>query len=556
MLPHALTIAGSDSGGGAGIQADLKTFLALGAYGMSVITALTAQNTRGVAAIHTPPASFVTEQFESISSDIRIDGIKIGMLANAQVARATADVIQKWRASGAQGTVILDPVMVSTSGSLLLEHDAIETVVRELLPICSLVTPNLAEAVQISRHAGSHAEKPTSLSCILRLAQTILGLGPPAILLKGGHNMLPRDDLEKQLEELGLHVKLGVSSGDAVATDEPHSCVSRESDATSEHLCKSPCALEKISKMLGGSHYTHGPLSAVVVHGPGDIRVLSKYADSVFDSDRYTVDVFADAQSTVLFVKPMVRTSATHGTGCTLSAAICAYAARGLPLGEAVAGGIQYLQETLASSIENLGSGSGPLDHGAHAVQRAVPARSPRVPAPLSTLLISRSWDKWCTYTRHPFTARMGRGTLSPHAFVWYLRQDYIYLRHYARIWAKAASDPSCQLQDIGRYAQVSQLAVKETEMHIALCAEWGVSREELEATTESRATRVYTRSMLDNAAEGLLPLLVAVASCALGYAEVGLWLASTDYKASPYRKWIDEYSGRDFLESVKLIIV
>lgn len=559
-MPQVLTIAGSDSGGGAGIQADLKAFLALGAYGMSVITALTAQNTRGVTAIHAPPASFVAEQFASVSSDIRIDGIKIGMLANGSIAQATAEVIRKWRASGAPGAVVLDPVMVSTSGSLLLEHDAVKTVISELLPLCTLVTPNISEAVQIMRHANlpgssdlAGLTQPPSIADTLRLSETIHKLGPPAVLLKGGHNVITAADLESQLASLGLGARVGIAAGDATVTDEAHPSLNREADASSQLESQAQDELSNIARSLGASQYAHGPLSVILIRGPTDTRVLTNYAASSFDADTYIVDVFYNGEA-VLFVKPKVKTNATHGTGCTLSAAICAYAARGTPLRTAVAGGIQYLQESLTNAIEHLGSGPGPLDHGAHIVQRSVPKRSAGIYSPLSSLLISHSWDKWCTYTRHAFVARMRQGTLSPRAFTWFLRQDYIYLRHYARVWSKAASHPSCTLSDIGRYTEVSHLVVKETEMHVAVCAEWGISREELEATQESRATMVYTRSLLDHAEEGLLPLVVSVASCALGYAEAGLWLMATRVKPTPYDKWIEEYGGEDYQKSVVLI--
>lgn len=558
MSPHVLSIAGSDSGGGAGIQADLKTFTALGTYGMSVITALTAQNTRGVTAIHAPPATFVGEQFDAVLSDIRVDGIKIGMLANADIARTTAELLEKWRTGGHSGSIILDPVMVSTSGSLLLERDAIETVITELLPKCTLLTPNIAEAIQIFQHAkgvpAAHAHV-SSITDIITLADSLVQLGSPAVLVKGGHNVVARTDLETQLESLGVPVRLGVAAGDAVASTEAHASINREADATSEHQQGRTSEIDTMAKRLGASCYVHGPLCVVTLHGPGDTRVLPYYSESVFDEESYTVDVLRDGHGTVLFIKPCVKTTATHGTGCTLSSAICALSARGESLRMAVSGGILYLQDALAHSMEGLGGGPGPLDHGAHITPREIPQRTTRVRAPLCMSLIARSWDRWCVYTHHAFTARMGQDTLSPQAFIWYLRQDYIYLRHYARIWAKAASDPSCRLDDIGRFAEVSQLVVKETEMHVALCAEWGVSREELELTPESRATMIYTRSMLDHATEGLLPLLVAVASCALGYAEVGLWLVSQRKGPTKFDKWINEYGGKDFLESVALII-
>ena len=141
MIPRALTIAGSDSGGGAGIQADLKAFAAAGCYGMSVIVALTAQSTIGVSAVHEVPPGFVSAQLEAVFGDIGVDAAKTGMLFSAAIIDAVADFL-----SGHRVPLVVDPVMVASSGSRLLELDAIETLVSRLFPLATVVTPNLAEA--------------------------------------------------------------------------------------------------------------------------------------------------------------------------------------------------------------------------------------------------------------------------------------------------------------------------------------------------------------------------------------------------------------------------
>jgi len=151
--PVALTIAGSDPSGGAGIQADLKTFSALGAYGTSVITALTAQNTRGVTGVHVVPTEFVIQQLETLVADVRLDVIKIGMLAIADIVRSVADFLRRHP----QEHVVLDPVMVATSGDRLLDDDAVQAV-RELMPLTSLITPNLAEAAALRPQRESWIE--------------------------------------------------------------------------------------------------------------------------------------------------------------------------------------------------------------------------------------------------------------------------------------------------------------------------------------------------------------------------------------------------------------
>jgi len=175
--PRVLTIAGSDSGGGAGIQADLKTFSALGCYGMTAITALTAQNTQGVRTIHGVPAAFLKEQIAAVVEDIGVDAVKIGMLHAPEVVEAVAWAIDTYRLK----QVVLDPVMVATSGDALIENATIAVLVRELFPRCTVVTPNLDEA-------GLLLGRPVRETDELDAAcADLLDLGAQAVLLKGGH---------------------------------------------------------------------------------------------------------------------------------------------------------------------------------------------------------------------------------------------------------------------------------------------------------------------------------------------------------------------------------
>ncbi|MBZ9935396.1 bifunctional hydroxymethylpyrimidine kinase/phosphomethylpyrimidine kinase [Mesorhizobium sp. BR1-1-16] len=178
MTAIAVTIAGSDSGGGAGIQADLKTFSALGVYGASVITALTAQNTLGVTAIHDVPADFVTAEIDAVFSDLAVDAVKIGMLSRPEVIGAVASGLDRWQ----QTKVVFDPVMVATSGDMLLREEAVAVLIRDLLPRAALLTPNMREAARLvgGDVASSEAEMEAQ-------AAAILALGTRAVLLKGGH---------------------------------------------------------------------------------------------------------------------------------------------------------------------------------------------------------------------------------------------------------------------------------------------------------------------------------------------------------------------------------
>ncbi|MEN1957298.1 bifunctional hydroxymethylpyrimidine kinase/phosphomethylpyrimidine kinase [Luteimonas changyuni] len=173
----ALTIAGSDSGGGAGIQADLKTFAAHGVHGLSAITALTAQHTRGVTAVHVPPVEFLHAQIDACFDDFDIGAVKLGMLASAEVIHAVADALEVHRPRW----LVLDPVMVATSGARLLEAEALEAMRTRLLPMADLLTPNIPEAELLLGHAIADGPAADAALAALR------GLGPKAVLLKGGH---------------------------------------------------------------------------------------------------------------------------------------------------------------------------------------------------------------------------------------------------------------------------------------------------------------------------------------------------------------------------------
>lgn len=178
MIAHVLSVAGSDPSGGAGIQADLKTFSALGCYGMAVLTALTAQNTRGVTGVHIPPPEFVGAQIDAIFADVRVDAVKIGMLASGAVVEVVADRLKR---HGARN-IVLDPVLVATSGASLGSPDVIDAIKRYLFPLATVITPNIPEAVRLS---GS--TEPQDTAGLEQLARILHGQGAPAVLVKGGH---------------------------------------------------------------------------------------------------------------------------------------------------------------------------------------------------------------------------------------------------------------------------------------------------------------------------------------------------------------------------------
>jgi len=200
MVPRVLTIAGSDSGGGAGIQADLKAFAAAGAHGMSAIVALTAQNTVGVTAVHEPPAEFVTAQLEAVFSDLGVDAAKTGMLFSRRVIDAVADFLATHPVP-----LVVDPVMVASSGAPLLEHEAGDALVTRLFPLATVVTPNLAEALALSGDLVTSSRE--------NLAERIVELGARAVIVTGGHG-----DPVDHLFDGEQHIEIPVERLDVSAT--------------------------------------------------------------------------------------------------------------------------------------------------------------------------------------------------------------------------------------------------------------------------------------------------------------------------------------------------
>ena len=260
MTYIALTIAGSDSSAGAGIQADLKTFSALKVYGTTAITVLTAQNTQGVRKLAAVESGFVRDQIDAVFEDMKVDAVKIGLLANAEIIAAVAAALELHRPEH----VVVDPVMVSSSGTCLLDKKAVAEMVARIFPLASLITPNLDEAAVFLNQAALEEE-----GAMQEWAQKITSMGARAVLLKGGH-------------------------------------------------------------LKGG----------------------------------YAKDVLYDGSRHTSFKVERIATGNTHGTGCTLSAAITAFLAQGLSLPQAVARAKTYITGAIktASRLET-GRGAGPLNH-------------------------------------------------------------------------------------------------------------------------------------------------------------------------------------------------
>jgi hydroxymethylpyrimidine/phosphomethylpyrimidine kinase len=200
VIPRALTIATSDSGGGAGIQADLKAFAAAGVHGSSVLVALTAQNTTAVTAVHELPPAFIRAQLEAVFEDIGVDAAKTGMLFSRAIIETVAGFVE-----GRPVPLVVDPVLIASSGAQLLQDDAVETLVGRLFPLATVVTPNLPEAETLTGRAGATRRE---------LAERLVELGAPAALVTGGHGESPVDHLFDGRE----HVELPVERYDVPAT--------------------------------------------------------------------------------------------------------------------------------------------------------------------------------------------------------------------------------------------------------------------------------------------------------------------------------------------------
>ncbi|MFD1744968.1 bifunctional hydroxymethylpyrimidine kinase/phosphomethylpyrimidine kinase [Rhizobium helianthi] len=244
MTAIALTVAGSDSGGGAGIQADLKTFSALGVYGASVITAVTAQNTRGVIAVEDISAAVIAAQMQAVFSDLKVNALKIGMVSRIETIKTIADEL-----SAFGGPIVVDPVMVATSGDRLLREDAIDALKTSLLPKAHVVTPNLPEAALLTGLpiAGSAED-------MREQAQRILALGPQAVLIKGGHG-----DTTDSVDYLVTSDNVLVLSAQRIATRNDHGTGCTLAAAITAGLAQGLTLVEAATK---AKTYLHQALNA------------------------------------------------------------------------------------------------------------------------------------------------------------------------------------------------------------------------------------------------------------------------------------------------------
>ncbi len=435
---RVLSVAGTDPTGGAGIHADLKSFAAHGAYGMAVVTALVAQNTHGVRAVHVPDVAFLRAQLDAVSDDVTVDAVKIGMLGT----RAVADEVAGWLDRTGPPVVVLDPVMVATSGDRLLAPDA-EEAVRRLVTRADLVTPNLPE--------------------------------------------------------------LGVLLGEPAATTWP------EAVGQARRLARA----SGVTVLLKGGH---------------------------LDGDA-SPDAVVDATTVTELDALRLATTSTHGTGCSLSAAVAALRPRRADWVSAVREAKEWLTGAIgAGEALAVGSGRGPVDHLHHAPTLGARAFG------------AEAWDRAAAVRQAcddlPFVRGLADGTLPVEQFEAYLQQDALYLAQYARVLARAS-----QLAPHGPaqvfYARGAARCLEvEVRLHEARLHGPRVQGAGGVPARPSRATTAYVDHLLAVAGTGsYAELVAAVLPCYVLYADIGARVLARagDLAAHPYGDWVATYGDPQF---------
>lgn len=457
-IPRVLSIAGTDPSGGAGLQADLKAFSAHGAYGMGVVTALVSQNTMGVRDVHVPPIDFLRSQLDAVSDDVAIDAVKIGMLFDAPIIAEVTSWLEQLRnrdgeSAGVddeflEGTpspiVVLDPVMVATSGDRLLKADA-EEALRGLLRHVDLVTPNIPELAVLAGSAPA-----TTPGEALDQAHAVAAAHDVLVLAKGGH------------------------LNDDVVVD-------------------------------------------ALVRPDGS-------------AERFT--------------GPRIDTRNTHGTGCSISAAIAALWPRtGDPV-RAVGTAKSWMTSSLRHADElEVGQGSGPIHHFAQLWQRGL--------APDAATIADQWWESIADLRDAiddlDFIKGLGSGSLPEDAFRFYLAQDALYLNGYARALAAASTmAPTQEEQMFWSYAAHGAIA-GEMELHRGFLGDdaGGVGAGAVEA---SPVTRAYVDHLVATAARGSYgELIAAVLPCFWLYRDIGHRLIAQNHASHPYSRWLDTYADESF---------
>lgn len=448
-IPCVLTIAGSDSGGGAGIQADLKTFSAFQTFGSTVITCVTAQNTIGVQSIYPIPVDMIRSQFISVLSDMNISAIKIGMLYSVEIVEIICQVLEEH--SEKRICVIYDPVMVATSKDELLDtkcrDEFVATVKKRLLRHVTLITPNIPEAESLCGMTISNVND------MKMAAKCLIEQGSRYALIKGGH--LP-------------------------------------------FLTPPPA---------------------------------------------HVMDVFYDGEAWTILSNTYQMNAGIefHGTGCTLSAAITAIVAHECPLKFAVQQSVAYVGMAIEQNYR-IGNGAAVLNHTKGVEATFISFCTPTFKSSLFSRFKQNNLSDWKTYTHHAFVQQAAKGTLTKHAFICYLMQDYLFLDSISKACIKHEFD--------SKYStDVIDLLFKfEMDSFLRLANTFDLTKACLESTIMSKVTNDYIDFVIYHARSGdTLSALMSMAPCIIGYAEAAKQVHQHQAVHGPYNAWIDIYKSETY---------
>ncbi|WP_018017490.1 bifunctional hydroxymethylpyrimidine kinase/phosphomethylpyrimidine kinase [Corynebacterium capitovis] len=458
--PRVLSIAGTDPTGGAGIQADLKSIAACGGYGMSVVTALVAQNTRGVREVHTPPARFLKQQLDAVFSDVEVDAVKVGMLGDATTIRT----VSRFLSAHPVEVVVVDPVMVATSGDRLLTPDAEEELRDFVREHATVVTPNIPELAVLSGE-----EPATSFPAAVAQGSRYAADAGVTVLVKGGH-----------------------------------------------------------------------------LDGPRASNALVTPAGEVHEIHTARID-----------------TANTHGTGCSLSAALATRILLDVTVPAAAAHATRWLHEAILGGASlHVGQGNGPVDHF-HRLRRLAAAGDstplpvdseaasvePRIPAagPFTRELWNHGAAKaWPDTLALGFLEDLRSGNLAAEDFAFYLAQDALYLSDYARSLALVAARAGAREEQEWWSRAATAATAAEAELHRS----W-LSDRALDADVDpSPVTLAYVNHLKATAATADYAVgAAAVLPCFWLYAEVGLLLRDACHPGHPYEAWLSLYGGDEFVQ-------
>lgn len=455
IIANVLTVAGTDPTGGAGIGADLKTFGALGVYGMSAFTALVAQNTQGVQDVHRPPVDFLAHQLRCVSEDVRIDGMKFGMLFDAEVI----ETVHEWLEANPVPIVVLDPVMVATSGHRLLV-EAAEAALTKLAPLCSIVTPNIPELAVMVTHMGKAVNPATTIDEAIEQGKYLAEAAQTHVVVKGGH-----------LASEAMYDALVTPSGEVT--------------------------------LLQGLR---------------------------------------------------VDTPHTHGTGCSLSAALAALAAKDVAEGReldwvSVLTRAKHWMTLSLLGAERLavGKGQGPMQHFAYLWDAA--GTEPRL---TGEQLLNLWWNRIAELRAKiddlDFVRALGDGTLATDRFVTYQVQDALYLGTYSRVLAQASALAPDRAAQAFWAKGANECIVVELSLHDSWIPE-GAGDAPMDAVTTGYTNHLLSRAQLGNYGE----LIAAILPCYWLYQDIGDRLVERNHPDHTYNNWLTMYGDPAFAEATIL---